>query len=160
MKIKTILYSLALLIIPAIKGFSTNIDRTTFYAAMKSEDLAVVESQLTIVEKDTTAESRAFEGALLMKKAGLLKGAFKKLKIFKQGRTLLEVALQHDSTNAEYRFLRLMIQENAPGILNYNDDLKTDSAMVQSAFKDMPDELQQIITEYSRSSKVLNTSNL
>jgi len=59
-----------------------------------------------------------------MKKAGLVAGVGNKLKVFKTGLQELEASIKQDNTNAEYRFMRLMIQENAPGILGYKKEIK------------------------------------
>ena len=155
-----LLYSLTVsLLATPQKSFSLDIDRAGFYAAMKSGNLDAINSQLESIKNDTSTEGQAFEGALLMKKAGVVKNPFKKLSLFKQGHTLLEKALETDSNNAEFRFLRLMIQENAPGMLNYNDDIQTDSALIQSQFKKMSPELQENVIDYSRRSKVLTPAN-
>jgi hypothetical protein len=155
-----LLYSVLICLLAApLKSFSSNIDRTGFYAAMRSGDLDAINKQLEIIESDTAHESRAFEGALLMKKAGVVKGPFKKLKLFKKGHALLEKAVEADEDNPEFRFLRLMIQENAPGMLNYNDNIKTDRELLQSTFKSLPPELQETIIEYSKTSKVITPEN-
>lgn len=147
-------------IAPGAKGYSPDVDRDSFYAAMRSDDLNAVNEQLDLLAKDSSKESKAFEGAMLMKKAGLVKGPFKKLKIFKKGHSLLEAALKLDSTNPEFRFLRLMIQENARKIVGYKSDLQTDSQIIQTDFSKMTPELQQVIREYSKSSKVLAPAKL
>ena len=155
-----LLYSLTVsLLATPQKSFALDINRAGFYTAMKSGNLDEINSQLESIKNDTSTEGQAFEGVLLMKKAGVVKGLFKKLKLFKQGHALLENALETDRDNPEFRFLRLMIQENAPGMLNYNDDIETDSAIIQSAFKQMSPELQGNVIEYSKRSKVLASAN-
>jgi len=146
---------LSFLTIFLIKNDAPNIERPSYYAAMKGDDLSQVENQLALISKDTANESRAFEGALLMKKAGLIKGPFKKLKLFKKGHSLLEDVLKLNTDNPELRFLRLMIQEKAPAIVNYRDKLEEDSKFIQSEFKNIPAELQKIIIDYSKTSKIL-----
>ena len=64
-----------------------------------------------------------------------------------------------DKDNGELRFLRLMIQEHAPGILNYKDDLEKDSLYIRQSFKKLPADVQQAITDYSKTSKVLRSED-
>lgn len=134
-------------------------DRSAFYEAMSKKNLEQVNSQLVIVNKSSIDEKQAFEGALIMKKAGLLSGAGKKLNTFKEGHKKLEASLQKDSGNTEYRFLRLMIQENAPGILGYKDDLKKDSEYIRKNFKSLPQEVKDAVIEYSKNSKILRSAD-
>ena len=94
-----------------------------------------------------------------MKKAGLISGAGKKLNTFKDGHKKLEASLQKDSGNTEYRFLRLMIQENAPGILGYKDDLKKDSEYIRKNFKNLPQEAKNAVIDYSKNSKILRSAD-
>jgi len=49
-----------------------------------------------------------------------------------------------------------MVQEHAPGILGYKDDLKKDSAYIRQSYKKLPAEVQRAIADYSKTSKVLN----
>jgi hypothetical protein len=134
-------------------------DRVAFYEAMSKKNLDQVNGQLAIVSKSSMEQKQAFEGALIMKKAGLLSGAGKKLNTFKDGHKKLEASLQKDSGNAEYRFLRLMIQENAPGILGYKDDLKKDSEYLRKNFKSLPQEAKNAVIDYSKNSKILRSAD-
>src|SRR5207253_3424423 len=102
----------------------------------------------------------AFEGALLMKKAELANGPGKKLNLFKDGHKKLEAAIKKDDDNAEYRFLRLMIQEHAPKMLGYKEDLQKDSAYIRQSYKKLPAEVQEAIINYSKTSKILRSDDL
>ena len=82
-----------------------------------------------------------------------------KLNIFKEGHRKLEAVIKKDNMNAELRFLRLIIQENAPGILGYKSDLKQDSELIKKSFTDLPQVVQQAIIDYSKKSKILNPSD-
>jgi hypothetical protein len=134
-------------------------NKKDFYKAMAAKDGKLVDKQLAVLDKADFSEKPAFEGALVMKKAGIIKGAGKKLKMFKEGHKKLEAAIAKDKENGEYRFLRLMIQENAPGILGYKDDLDKDSAYIRQSFKKLPADVQQAISSYSKTSKVLRSDD-
>jgi hypothetical protein len=71
----------------------------------------------------------------------------------------LEAAIKKDSLNAELRFLRLMIQENAPGMLGYKSDIEKDSAYIRKSFKTLPEVVQQAFLNYSKKSKVLKPAD-
>ena len=144
----------------AVNGYSQDFDRPSFYAAMASDNVTQIDKQLEIVSKSSITGKEAFEGALAMKKAGLIKGAGKKLNLFKAGHKKLETALNKDAGNAEYHFLRLIIQENAPGILGYKNDLEKDSTIIVTQFKTLSPHVQQAVTDYSKNSKVIKPTDL
>ena len=95
----------------------TGFDKTAFYSAMATNDVNSINSQLNIVKTSSINEKEAYEGALLMKKAGLVTSPKEKLSLFKAGRLKLEAAIKKDKENAEFSFLRLIIQEHAPKIV-------------------------------------------
>ncbi|HMH32644.1 MAG TPA: hypothetical protein VK543_06415, partial [Puia sp.] len=61
--------------------------------------------------------------------------------------------------NAEYRLLRLMVQENAPTVLGYKNDIKADSEYIRKSFKNLPEDIQQVIVDYSKKSKILKAGD-
>jgi hypothetical protein len=126
---------------------------------MAASDPNTVDNQLNLLKSTDIKDKTAFEGALIMKKAGMIKGANKKLKLFKEGHKKLESAISKDKENGEFRFLRLMIQEHAPGVLHYKNDLDKDSAYIRQSFKKLPADVQQAITEYSKTSRVLRSED-
>lgn len=135
-------------------------DRQPFYAAMATKDAGAIDKQLEVVRKSQSAEKNALEGALLMRKAGIINGAGKKMKLFKEGRTKLEDAISRDGNNTEYRFLRLMIQENAPNIVKYSGDINEDKELIRKGHKKLPPAVQSAIVTYARNSKVLRPEDL
>jgi hypothetical protein len=134
-------------------------NKANFYATMQSKDLDKVNEQIKKVETLSGNSKNAYQGALLMKKAGLSKGASSKLNLFKSGHKLLETSIKKEEHNVEYRFLRLMIQEHAPGMLNYKGDLPNDSNLIKEKFKELPKVVQEAISKYSKESKILNPAD-
>jgi hypothetical protein len=130
-------------------------DKAALYASMQTKDINVINGQIKIVNASSLPEKNAYSGALLMKKAGLAKGPSNKLSLFKSGHTKLEASIKKNNANAEYRFLRLIIQENAPGFLGYKSDIKQDADFVKKSYKSLPPVVQQAISNYSKQSKVL-----
>ncbi|HWD86742.1 MAG TPA: hypothetical protein VG367_01360 [Mucilaginibacter sp.] len=135
-------------------------DKETFYSVMKSGDQDAVDKELAMLYNVPASERQGYEGALLMKKAGLQKKAKVKLKYFKEGRIKLETALMADSNNTEFHFLRLAIEEHAPKIVRYRADIEKDKALVIKNFKNQPPAVQHAILDYCSNSKVLHQKDL
>lgn len=132
------------------------LDRSAFYAAISSTNEEVINTQMALIKSTSIPEKEAYEGALLMKKSGVVKAAAKeKLSLFKAGRTKLESAIAKDNNNIEYHFLRLIIQENAPKIVKYRNEIEQDSQLIRTHFKNLPQNLQTAISDYNKSSKAL-----
>jgi len=145
-----------LTVIPARGNFQkTGFDRSAFYNAMAAETVDEINTQLNIVRASSINEKGAFEGALLMKKAGLVAKAKDKLSLFKEGRKKLEAAIKKNNDNTEYCFLRLIIQEHAPKAVDYRSDIDHDSKLIRSNYKTVSPAAQQAITDYSKNSKAL-----
>jgi hypothetical protein len=132
------------------------LDKAAYFEAMASDSKAIVEKQLSALKTSAGTEKEAYEGALLMKKAGLVTLPKDKLKYFKAGRIELETALCADAGNAEYHFLRLIIEEHAPKIVKYKADIASDAALVKKAYKSLPSVVQHAVLDYSKTSKILS----
>lgn len=148
---------LLLLFVITMQGNSqkTAFDRSVFYKAMAADNLDEINTQLNIIKGASISEKEAYEGTLLMKKAGLVTKAKDKLSLFKSGRLKLEASIKRDSKNIEFYFLRLIIQEHAPKIVNYRTELEEDSLLIRTNYKTLSQVVQQAIIEYSKKSKVL-----
>lgn len=134
--------------------------RKEYYDALRGTDSVKINRELSLLEKSVVREKDAYKGALLMKKSELVKSVKDKLSKFKSGRKLLQAAILADSANAEYRFLRLTIQENCPDFLNYHSHKEEDAKLIGAAFKALPPDLRQIILEYAATSKTLKPESL
>lgn len=150
----------ALLLFSTIPGKASSwnslINTAEIYKALASGNLETINGQIEKLQSNSTDLKEAYEGALLMKKSGLMKAPAKeKISVFKSGKQKLEAVIAKDPDNAEYRFLRYIIQENAPKVVKYNKDLKEDAELIKSEFKNLPTSLQQVITDYSKKSKGL-----
>jgi hypothetical protein len=132
-------------------------EKPAFYKVMESGNAEELNKKINSIKKSSITEKEAYEGALLMKKADLTSKAKEKLNLFKAGRVKLEAAIAADKENTEYRFLRLILQEHAPKIVKYRNQIEEDSKMIRSNFKNLSPFLKEIITEYTKKSKVLKT---
>ena len=159
MKFISALILILLSVFVQAQSSSPKFDKVAFYTVMKIDDSLKINEQLTILTIYKIKEKDIYVGALLMKKAGMITNLKIKLKDFKAGRKKLEDVLVKDSANTEYHFLRLMIQENAPKILNYNTEIDKDNLYIRKNFKSLSKELQEIVMDYSKHSKALQNLN-
>ncbi len=135
-------------------------DKSAFYNVMASGDTVDINNELILVMAALIPEKEAYKGALLMKKAGLLTKPAAKLKSFKAGCIKLETAIKKDSTNGEYHFLRLSIQEHAPKVVRYFKDLEHDRHIIQRTFKELLPEVQKAIKDYTKNSRILHPEDI
>lgn len=131
-------------------------EKAEFYSIMKSGDITAVDNEMAALDNAPAKEKDGYTGALLMKKAGLMKKPKDRLKFFKEGRIKLETALVADNENTEFHFLRLAIEEHAPKIVKYHADIERDKALVIKNFKNLSQAVQHAILDYCSNSKVLH----
>lgn len=141
------------------KGPQQGFDKTAYYKVMENGNIDAIDKQLKIIETTSNINKEAYTGALLMKKADLVKGASKKLSVFKAGHQKLEAAMEKDNENAELHFLRLIIQEHAPKIVNYRSDIKKDAEIIHGSFKKLSPEVQSAVIDYRKHSDTLQSLN-
>jgi len=141
------------------QNLSSNFNKAAFYAAMASHEAAEVNKELDVLRETSFAEKPAYEGALLMKKAGLVGKPTEKLSLFKSGRSKLEAAIKEQDANIEFRFLRLIVQEKSPKIVRYKGNIETDAELVRKSFRDLSPVVQQAVRDFSKSSKSLNPAD-
>ena len=146
-------------VVPA-RSFLQTFDKAGFYAAIASGKREEIDKELSIVTAAGIREREAYEGALLMRKAGLLPRAKEKLATFKSGYSKMENSIAKDSGNAEYHFLRLIIQEHAPKVVHYDKDRENDSRIVIRAFPTLSPVLQKAVRDYCPHSKLLHETEL
>jgi len=157
-KLKQGFIGILLLFTISIKAnaYPQKFEKAEFYEVMKSGTLDAITNELEAIKAAPEKEREGYEGALLMKKAGLLKKPKDRLKFFKQGRIKLETALLADPENTEFHFLRLAIEERAPKIVKYHSDIEKDKAIVIKNFKSQPPAVRHAILDYSENSKMLH----
>lgn len=150
---------LFLLVISSSFLWTTN--SSTFYKAFGSDSLTTIDQALHQLEQQKQSSTTyAYTGGLKMKKSGYLQGAAKKLSVFKEGKTLLEQAIEKYPSNPEFRFIRLTIQEHAPKILKYNKNVAEDKKAVIEGYRKMDSKTRAYILDYANGSTLLKTSEL
>jgi hypothetical protein len=155
MKARVIIIVLAMSV--SFASAQKTFNEATFFAAIASEDLSLVDNQISLLKKSSIKEKEAYVGALMMKKAGLVSPLRAKLE---QGHNKLQAAIEKDPKNGTYRFLRLIIQENAPGILNYNDDITEDSRFINQVFDTLSPVVKNAAMDYGKRSKALRIDKI
>ena len=133
----------------------TALDRSAFYKAMEENNKALVNAELEELKTAPESLKPAFMGTMLMKRASFSGSPSSKLHYFKEGHILLEGAIKKNPDNVEYRFMRLMIQEHAPGVLGYKENIENDCEYIRKYYKSLPVEVQHAIGDYNKKSKVL-----
>jgi restriction endonuclease S subunit len=134
-------------------------EKAAYYNTMSTGDVDAIDKELAIVQSSGLNNKEGYEGALLMKKAGMIKGARKKLDLFKAGRIKLETAINTDNEHTEFHFLRLAIEENAPRIVKYRADIPNDKLIIIKNFKTLSPAVQRAVLDYCNNSKVLHTED-
>jgi len=157
MKASIVLIALMIFGITNVKAgvFLQQFDKSSYYKILKSGSIEEINNEISLVDASSLKNKDAFIGALMMKKAGVLKVPKEKLSNFKKGATKLETILRSDTSNVEYRFLRLIIQEHAPKVVKYNKNISEDAAFIRRNYKQLSPDVQKILIDYSQTSKVL-----
>lgn len=71
-----------------------------------------------------------YKGAIMCAMAGHSQKKEEKLKLFNEGKKLIEEAIKKDTSNVELRFLRLTIQHGSPKALGYNKKIASDKEFI------------------------------
>jgi hypothetical protein len=154
------IYSIFFVIL--LSSFSAKIiDRQAFYKVLSDNSKEGIDREIArLGEEKGSSLSRAYLGAMYMKKSGFVKGAGDKIRTFKKGAVMLEEEIKSNPSNVEYRFLRLTVQENAPKILKYDKQLNEDKRAIIEGYERAEPDLKKIIKNYAAGSKVIKVGDL
>ncbi len=129
-----------------------------FYNALALDDTARLFTMLNNLEHAASNLELAYKGTLLMKKASTIRSP-KGLQVFNQGKKMLDNVIAKENGNAEYRFLRLVIQENCPKALNYHSNIKQDVELIKKKYPQLPPKVKGAVVDYSKGSKVIKPTD-
>ncbi|MCU4155824.1 hypothetical protein J1N10_07530 [Carboxylicivirga sp. A043] len=133
------------------------IERSQFYEVFSGDEHDDVNELITQLEKELpNSLVNAYKGALYMKLSSFMPKAKLKIETFKKGHILLENEIKAQPENIEYRFLRLVIQEQSPPILKYKKDIKSDKRLIMDHYADLEPLVQKYVLNYANKSKQLN----
>lgn len=121
-----------------------------FYEVIRSSSGDAVHALVGQLEalESPSSQDQVYLGALYMRMADFQKVPAQKLASFKQGRDLLEQEIEKQPKEVEFRFVRMIIQEQAPAFLKYNGELEADKGMVLEALDMMEPELKKEVELY------------
>ena len=145
----------------ALNFMTYSIDKLNFYKVFESNSESLINLEIKKLRKLNPSNTKdAYLGALLMKKSKFQKNIKEKIEIFKQGKSLLEKAIQRNPKKIEYQFLRLVIQENCPKILKYNSEIKEDVETIYNSYHNLELSIKKVVKKYAQKSKNLNSKLL
>ena len=136
---------------------ASTFSKTEYFKVLSGNDASSMTKLIGKLEDlSSSPEQQAYLGTLKMKRSEQLKTAKEKLALFKEGKVLLEKAIVASPKNVEYRFLRLMIQENAPKVLKYNTHIKEDAKLVSNGYQSLVSEVRTAVVNYAKQSDNLS----
>lgn len=135
----------------------TGFDILAFYRALSRQSLELVDVQLKKLAKASLPQKEAYEGVALMTKSRLSPDKAQQVELFRNGRVKLENMIAKDPGNPEYRFLRILIQENVPVNFPYRSNLEEDGRFVIDNFARLPSSVKLVVRAYSKDSATLKS---
>lgn len=145
-----------LIVVSAVVLTLPDSDKNNVLTTFKSNNEEQIRQWCTRLERNKNQlESTAYWGALQMKLAQFEATPKQKLTCFNRGKVALEKAITQQNNSVEFRFLRLMIQENAPPFLKYSNNCVSDAQLIRQEFKRLPSIVQPHVRQYAKQSKVL-----
>ncbi len=94
-----------------------------------------------------------YKASAEMQKAQFALTPWKKIGHFKKGKKALEKYIKQYPKDVEARYIRFLVQSNAPFFLGYRSEIKNDYDMIQNNIKDceMPEEYKkQMLTQLNQ----------
>ena len=126
----------------ALGGFSIDLAtiREAYRAAYENEEVVEkLHDDLTAVGMQDDAVLVAYKGAVTTMLAGYSEGFQNKKMLFREGRELVEHAVETRPENVEIRCIRLSVQENVPKITGYTKNQEEDKQFILDHFDSIED---------------------
>ncbi|MGG8495009.1 hypothetical protein ACQY1Q_01220 [Tenacibaculum sp. TC6] len=112
--------------------FGNNINVPEYVIAYHSVSSKEQEKTFINTYKDSENISiQAYVVSLEMKQAKYAFFPWKKLSVFNQGKKKMEQLINKHPDNADLRYVRLVIQENIPSLLNYKKNIEEDKSFLK-----------------------------
>ncbi len=150
MKTLILFISVVLTVIPA----DISAVREKYVSAATSQHAAKeLDAMLESVDENSKNTTMvAYKAASVTLQAKYAKGLLVKKNLFTKGAKLLEATVARDPDNYEVRLIRLNIQENAPKITGYNDDVESDKAFLTKHYSTQPADLKLFTKKFIKNS--------
>ncbi|SEB43988.1 hypothetical protein SAMN04489761_0725 [Tenacibaculum sp. MAR_2009_124] len=97
------------------------------------------EKEIVFIKKYKLSNKKSIQGyvvSLQMKQAKHKFFPWKKLAVFNEGKRKLEKLIKENPNNTDLRYLRLVIQENIPALLNYRSSIENDKEFLSEKLKE------------------------
>lgn len=131
-------------------GLSLSELRTDFENASKSaNNVSILYNKLNDYSGDNQTIV-AYKGASKILKARYIKDKQTKKQYFTDGATLINNSIKKDSKDVENRLIRLIIQENIPKFIKYNQNIQEDKAFIVENYSSAPKEVQTLVKSYTK----------
>lgn len=102
----------------------------------------ICKQMITYLEKENNSSlTLGYLGAYQAVWANHAINPFQKLNTFSKGKKNIEEAIKKDFKNVELRYLRYSIQKNAPGFLNYKNNIEEDLKYLKENLSKIKDSL-------------------
>lgn len=150
-----------LLILSTTLNEQQKISEVRSYYLKAAEEEAAAQKLVNLTKDGSSKDPLLFgyKGAGHMMMAKHVGNPFKKLSHFNKGKDIFSEAIAAAPNNVEIRFLRFSVQAEAPGFLNYKQNLEEDKKILLAQTADLKDaELKKIIFDYLNSSKELSSA--
>lgn len=134
--------------------------RELYYGASKSARVTDTFVERVDAIPHETPLILGYRGMSSLLRASHAFNPYSKIKYFKEGRALLEKAIERDPENPELRFFRYSVQTNAPFFLGYSDSIKDDEELLikyvaRTRSSKVEEDLRIRVSNYLRGRNVL-----
>lgn len=156
---KTLLFSIISIFLLSSSGIKDL--RDLFQNASQNEKNALLFNEMT--QKDLGIEKNlllAYEGASETLLAKFGSSPAEKLKLFKSGKEKIENAVAAEPSNIEIKLIRLIIQNNAPAMLRYSNNIAEDKSFILSNFKNADADVKEYILKVGKESGIFSQEEL
>lgn len=92
----------------------------------------------------------AYKGASKILKARYIKNKETKKKYFTEGAVLINNSIKKEPKNVENHLIRLVIQENIPKFIKYNQNIQEDKTFIVENYNSAPKEVQVLVKAYAK----------
>jgi hypothetical protein len=102
--------------------------RREYHKIENKEDLAHF---ISITKKNEKCNKiKPYYASAVMQQAKYAVWPGKKLKYFKEGKNLLEAFIEKNNEHIEAKYIRVLVQNNTPSFLNYDDNIQEDITFI------------------------------
>ncbi|MBS2096918.1 hypothetical protein [Carboxylicivirga linearis] len=90
-----------------------------------------LETFISIIEKSDLPVSEVYLASAYMQMAKYVFSPYSKLKYFNKGKDMLEVFISKNPNNIDGKYVRYLVQSNAPSFLGYSSDMVSDKIFIR-----------------------------